>query len=349
LPPRPLRALLISDGKPGHYHQAEGVIAALRRLVEVDTTRMEVHRRRLVPGRTLLQLINAGAAPATILRAGYGLRRADMPAADVVVSAGGETLAANAAAAKLLAVPNIFCGRLRRLAAEHMSLVLVTLDSLASYPNHLVCLPPSPIDLARVPKSGPKRQSGPTTPPARVGVLIGGNAGAFRYTQSDWLQLTAFMRKAHFALGIRWLATTSRRSGPIIGDALAALAADPTNGIETFIDFRTSGPGTLAKILSDADAVLCTDDSTSMISEVVGACLPVVTVMPAATALEPREAEFRHLLADRGWYRTLALAHLTPESFLAALAEIRPRSTSARDELAAGIAQRLPQLIGALT
>lgn len=343
--PRPLSALLLSDGKPGHYHQAEGVIAALARLGPVDTSRLEVRRRFVMPTRTLLQLVNGGASPATVLRLGYGLRAASLPPADVVVSAGGETLAANAAAAKLLGAANIFCGRLRRLAPEHMSVVLVNLESLAAHPNHLVCLPPSPIDLEPGPTAGGgARRASRAGPPARVGVLIGGNSGAFRYRPADWLRLTGFLREAHRAHGVRWLATTSRRSGAFVGDALAAMAAEPDSGLETFIDFRTAGPGTLARIFAAADAILCTDDSTSMICEAVGACLPVVTVAPAARALEAREAEFRRLLASRGWYRSLPLAQLTPESFIAALEEITPRSSSARDELASAIAQRLPEL-----
>jgi mitochondrial fission protein ELM1 len=336
----PLKVLLLSDGKPGHYHQAEGVVAALGRLRPVDMTRLEVRRRFIVPTRTLLQSVNAGAAPARILRLGYGIAASELPATDLVVSAGGETLAANAAAAKMLGVPNIFCGRLRRLAAEHVALVLVTLESLATAANHLVCLPPSPIDIA----AAAGRRFGRDRPPARVAVLVGGNSGDFRYREPDWHRLTGFLREAHRTRGLRWLATTSRRSGPRIGDALAALAADPAGGLETFVDFRTAGPGSLAQLLAAADAVLCTDDSTSMICEVVGACLPVVAVSPESSAHEPREAEFRQLLADHGWYRSLPLADLTAESFLAALEEIIPRTTSARDELAAAIAGRLPRL-----
>ena len=81
-----------------------------------------------------------------------------------------------------------------------------------------------------------------------------------------------------------------------------------------------------------------------MISEAVGACLPVVAVSPETGTHETREIEFRRLLADRGWYRSLSLAHLSPESFLTALEAITPRDTNASDELAAAIADRLPEL-----
>jgi mitochondrial fission protein ELM1 len=317
------------------------VIAAIGRLRAVATTRLEVRRRFVVPTRTLLQLVNGGAAPATVLRVGYGIRADALPAADVVVSAGGETLAANAAAARALGAANVFCGRLRRLAPEHVRLVIVSLARFAELPNHMVSLPPSPID---VPRATAPRRYGRDKPPRRIGVLVGGNSGAFRYGTEDWQQLIGFLRAAHAAHGMRWLATTSRRSGAVIGDALAALAADAGGGIDTFVDFRTAGPGTLPQIFAAADAILCTDDSTTMISEAVGACLPVVSVAPEG-ALESREDEYRQHLADHGWYRRLPLASLTPDAFLAALEAITPRTTSQLDELAAALAARLPELV----
>jgi hypothetical protein len=82
-----------------------------------------------------------------------------------------------------------------------------------------------------------------------------------------------------------------------------------------------------------------------MLSEAVGACLPLLAVAPEARALETREAEYRQLLAERGWYRSLSLAQLTSDTFLAALEEITPRTNSAREELAAAIGRRLPGLL----
>jgi len=344
--PQSLTALLLADSKPGHYHQSEGVIAAIGRLRPVTTLRLEIRRRLFLPTRTLLQLVNRGASAATVLRLGYGIDPGSLPNADVVVSAGGETLAANAAAAKLLGVANVFCGRLRLLAPEHVKLVIVSLQRFAELPNHLVSLPPSPIDMELPPatRANAGVRFGRTKPPARVGVLIGGNSGAYRYRSQDWLQLTAFLREAHRVHGVRWLAATSRRSGRFIADALASMAEAREGGLETFIDFRTAGAGTLAQIFAAADAILCTDDSTTMISEAIGARLPVVSVGPAVSALEAREAEYRQFLAREGWYRSLALSQLAPETFLAALEEISPRTSSQLDELAAAISRRLPEL-----
>ena len=346
---RPLNALLLSDGKPGHYHQAEGVIAAL-----APAGAGHHHPPRGAPP---LRHPDAHAAAArqcrracrpAILRLGYGLRAAELPPADVVVSAGGETLAANAAAAKALGAANIFCGRLRRLAPEHVMLVLVTLEQpgRASQPPRLPAAvahrlrPP-----ARATAGG--RRFGRDHPPARVGVLIGGNSGAFRYRPEDWLQLTGFLREAHRAHGIRWLATTSRRSGAFIGDALAAMAAEADSGLETFIDFRTAGPG---HARPDFRRRRCHPVHRRLHQHALGG-----RSAPACPwwRWHPRRARWRRARpsiascspSGAGIARC-ASPQLTPAAFLAALEEIAPRTTSARDELAAAIGQRLPMLFG---
>jgi uncharacterized protein len=337
----PLKALLLSDGKPGHYHLAEGVLAAAARLRPIDTHRLTLRRRRWLPTRGLYHLLNRGAPPALVLRLGYGLCRNDLPAADLVVSAGGETLAANAAAATLLDVPNIFCGRIRRLAPQRVRLVIAWLEKFAHLPNHLLALPPSPFEVAR---PGEPERLGPANPPRRAGALIGGNSGSVRYSAEDWKRLAGFLRESHRCHGIRWLATTSRRSGPEITDALAALAAESGGPIERFIDYRVAGPGTLGQILAAAQAVLVTADSSTMITDAIGARLPTVGVTCDSGTMEEGEAEFRKLMTRRGWYRSLGFAELRPETFLDALGEVTPRQIGALDELATGLRQRLPEL-----
>jgi mitochondrial fission protein ELM1 len=158
------------------------------------------------------------------------------------------------------------------------------------------------------------------------------------------MRLTAFMRDLHRRHGVHWFATTSRRSGRFIGDALSAMAGEADSPLIRFIDYRTAGPGALAEIFAAADAVVCTEDSTTMISEAVGAQLPVVTVSPDTSRLEKRELEYRAFLAHQGWYRSLPLATLSSEAYLRALGEVTPRTTSQLDELADALRQRIPEL-----
>ena len=219
------------------------------RLGPVNTTRLEVRRRFIVPTRTLLQLVNAGASSAQILQSAMACMRAAGACRYRGVGRRRDA-GCQRRGGKTLGAPNIFCGRLRRLGVgAHQRWCWSPSRAWPSMPNHLVCLPPSPVDIASASSTERGAQRfGRANPPARVGVLIGGNSGAFRYREKDWLHLIGFLRDAHRSHGIRWLATTSRRSGPFIADALAAMAAEPDSGLETFIDFRTAGPGTLARI-----------------------------------------------------------------------------------------------------
>jgi mitochondrial fission protein ELM1 len=334
--------LLLSDGKPGHYHQSEGVIAAMAHLRPVVTHQLRVRRRRVLPARILQQLLRAGASPRTILRLGYGIRPEALPPADVIVSAGGETLAANAAIALLLKRPNIFYGSLRRLPPSLIRLNIVYLDRLAVLPNQLVSLPPSAADPP--PDTSPASRSNVSHPPRLIGALIGGASGVFHYSQDDWSRLLQLMRETYATTGARWLVTTSRRSPAALGDALGAMAARPDSPIAEFIDFRNAGPGTAARVLAAADAIVCTDDSTAMISEAVGARLPVVSLSIDLEALRGPEAEFRAYLARQRWLRILPLESATATLLLSAFEEVAPRTATVAEELASALAQRLPEL-----
>jgi mitochondrial fission protein ELM1 len=343
VPLAPLNVLLLSDGKPGHYHQSEGVITAMARLRPVVTHQLRVRRRLLVPSRTLQHLLKAGVSPRHVLRLGYGLKPDALPRADVVVSTGGETLAANAAIAALLGCPNIFYGSLRRLPPALVRLNIVYLDSLAVLPNQLVSFPPS---AAEPPADG--AASAPavdgTRPPRLIGALLGGDSGVFRYGEKDWLRLLQLMRDTTTACGARWIATTSRRSSAFLGDALASLAAEVHSPLAEFIDYRTAGPGSAARVLAAASAIVCTDDSTAMISEAVGARLPVVSLSIDPAAIIGYEAEYRAYLARQGWCRVLPLGATTPDLLLSAFEAITPRTATVAEELAGALAARLPEL-----
>lgn len=345
----PLKLIFLADTRPGHYHLAQGVIAALARLRPVEVTRVPVMRRWIVPTRWLRRRIaSQNFFPPRMLRMAYRIDAYALPKADLVISAGGETLMPNICVSRFLGVPNIYCGSLLRgLEAENFSLVISSYDRDAGSPRHLVVLKPSAIDpdaLGRpveVPRYGPARH------PRIAGLLIGGNAGPFRYRRAEWEQLLDFVRSAARAWGIRWLVSTSRRTPPYVADRLAALAQD-ASAIARFIDFRTAGPGTLPQIFAEAEVILATEDSSTMISEAVSARLPVVGVAPSAHRFTDEEAEYRKFLVRNNWCRVLPIAALTLESFAQALSEIEPLKENPLAALAAHIKQRLPELFVAV-
>jgi uncharacterized protein len=340
----PLKILFLADTRPGHYHLAEGVIAALKRLRPVEVTRIPVERRWIVPTRFLRFRLNSnGFWPPRMLRMAYRIDADALAKPDLVISAGGETLMATLCVTRLFGVPNIFCGSLRGIEAERFSLVVSSYDRDAGSKRHIVVLKPSAIDPdalgrpAEVPRYGADRF------PHVAGLLIGGNAGPFRYRADEWERLRAFMGEVSQAWGTRWLVSTSRRTPSHVGDEIAELANDESV-IARFIDYRTAGPGTLPEIFASAEVIVCTEDSSTMISEAVSARLPVVGVAPAAHRFTDEEAEYRAFLLGKNWCRVLPIAELTPEAFAIALAEIEPLQENPLDALAARLRERLPQL-----
>ena len=338
---RPLSILLLSDDRPGHYHLAEGVIAAIARSRPVITSRLLVQRRRWLPGRGLAEMLIRGAPAGAILAAGYGLDAKRLPKSDLIVSAGGETLVANAALARLMNAPNIFCGSLRRVPAQAFSLIVSSYARHASLPRHLVALKPNGIDPDTLRRAPTTARPGP---PRLAGLLIGGDSGHFRYQRAEWQALLSFLRQSRLTHGTQWAVSTSRRSPPAIGDELAALGAEPATPIADLVDFRTSGPGTLPRIFAKAEAIVCTEDSSTMLSEAVCARLPVVGVSPVQHGFKDEERQYREFMRAHGWCRFLPLRELTPARFVAELGSIVPLAENHLDRLATALRERLPQL-----
>jgi mitochondrial fission protein ELM1 len=344
---QPLRVIFLADTRPGHYHLAQGVIAALERLRPVEVTRIEVKRKWIVPTRWLRARINAKSFfPPRMLRMSYRIDAYALPPADLVVSAGGETQMANICVSRFLGgIPSIFCGSLLRgLVPENFSLIISSYDRDATSPRHMVVLKPSAIDPDKLGRPAVVPRYGPNLHPKLAGLLVGGNAGPFRYKREEWEWLLAFITQVSREWGTRWLISTSRRTPDSVADLIAKVAEDESV-VARFIDYRTAGPGTLPEIFGKAEVVVCTEDSSTMISEAVSARLPVVGVAPKAHRFTDEEQDYRDFLIGNNWCRVLPIAELTPARFADALSEITPLQENPLDTLAAKLRERLPELL----
>lgn len=339
-----LHILHLSDGRPGHYHLAEGVIAALGRARETAVTTQEIKRRWVVPGRLLRALLDQKkVSPEFVLKLGYGFDAHALAPVGLVISSGGQTLPANVAATRALGAGNIFVGSLRGVAPENFSLIISSYERHAGLPRHLVTLKPSALDPDTLRRPSKVPTYGPANPPELAGLLIGGDSGLFKYKEDEWSRLLDFAREVSNAWGTRWLVSTSPRTDRQTAEAAFSLAKDK-KVIADFIDFKLTGPGTLEKIFAKADMILCSEDSSTMISEAAWARLPVIGVSPAHHAFKPEEREYRQLLVHNNWCRFLPIARLNVERFGSALAEIEPFSENPLDGLAGELQTRLPEL-----
>ncbi len=333
-----LPVLLITDGKPGHASLSDGIVAALARSHEVKLTTVRVDRPSWLPPRALSGLTNARVSVTPRL---LGLDL-DALAANpscpprLVVSAGGDTLAANVFAARRFNCTNVFYGSLRAYRASDFTLVLTSYAEAARQPNIVMTLKPSALDPDTIARPPRHSLPSPVVPPS-LGLLVGGDSGTIRWRDADWANLLALAERGDpdtFCL----VAANSRRTPDAISDRLAELA---NTGIIGFIDVRTAGPGTLLPLFAGSDAILATIDSSSMISQAVWARRKVAVLTPAGWDLPDLERSYRRHLADNRWTVDVALAGATPASILAALDRVQPMHTNPLDDLAALLANRL--------
>jgi uncharacterized protein len=330
-----LKTLILSDGRPGHYQLAEGIVSALKRHATPQVERLDCRRGRW-PGLVLAGLSSAARLDRLMLRRIYRLTPPELGQFDLIVSAGAETLAANVACARLSGAANIFYGSLRAFQPENFSLVLTSYAANADRPRHAMVMKPSPLPwFDRRPPSVGKLRA-----PVKAMLLLGGEAGTTHFTDEDWRQLLAFVQASHQAHGTRWIVSNSRRTPAAVSDRLPVELPSP----HVVIDVRDPQAMRLAEAFEDVEAVVCTDDSSTMISEAIGMGLPTLGVTPVAHTLTLDEAAYRAYLQGSGWHRRLAIAALTPDRFLAELGQIRPLQQNPLDRLGDLIAERVPKL-----
>jgi len=337
MPTRTLTTLLISDGKPGHYHLSDGVCAALARRRALDITRLDVARPRWLPARALSALTNVGEYGRRAVPRALGFAAMPIPACDLIVSAGGDTLAANVALAKVYGCPNVFYGSLRRYRPADFSLVLTSYAERAHLPRHAMTLKPSAFDPDTVAARARPVGALPVT-----GLLVGGDSGTVRYNAEDWTRLVAFLADGARD-GATWIVSNSRRTPDWVSDALSAVAAQ-TQGVVAFIDVRATGAGTLGALFAASDRIAVTVDSSSMISEAIWARKPVVALLPQQHGLPASEQGYRDYLASQGWIASLALEQASAIAFEAACARVVPIVGNPLDTLATLLMERLPEL-----
>jgi mitochondrial fission protein ELM1 len=316
--------LLLSDGRPGHFRQSEAIVLALGRRIAIKVERIELIKPRIFP-RRLARYAARWLPPGLVLRWLYGLRDGATPKPDAIVSAGGNTLAANIALAKKHRVPNIFSGTPRHIGPGEFALVLTPYKSEAALPNTAYALKPCALD----PDAFPAPKRWPATP-FRIAVFVGGPTPASDFREPDWQALGQLMLAMSTQQGVRFILVTSRRTPAEFYDALGP-QLDRADIVERFVDHRNAGTGSIAEGYA-ADAIMVTSDSMSMITEGCAARRPVIVLAPAVT--KPfRDNEAVESLAADNRLAVLPVREATPEQIAAKLEALTPMTENHLDRL----------------
>lgn len=335
----PLHILILSDGRPGHYHLSDGIAASIMRRRTAIVRRVDVRRGRW-PGAVVAALTRAKLAPTRLLRLVYGIDPAPLAPVDLVVSAGAETLAASIALARLAKVPNIHYGSLRLFDENDFSLVLTSYATRASA-RQVYAPKPAAFDPDALGLPAPSAAWTGGFPP-RMALLVGGDGKDCRFTSQDWSAIENLLVDTA-RRGTRWTISNSRRTAGDVSDRLQRLVAEG-GPVAEMIDVRRPHARPLATLLAEVDAMLVTADSSSMISEGVFARRPVVALAPTHFRLDSEEAGYRARLAAGGAMATLAVGELTPTRLEQALRAVTPQTVNPLDALADLIASHVPEL-----
>lgn len=327
--PRHLRVLLISDGRPGHYRQSEGVVAALRRRVTVELDRVTLGVPMPLP-KALLPRLGRLIGPAFFLRLIHGLDPARIARPHVVVSAGGSTLGANVALSRILQVPNVFSGSTRGYPLEAFRLVLSPYPHAAVAPNVVVGPKPTPFDPDAIP--APRRfNAREEVRGARVGVLVGGATPYANFGDEDWSRLARTVAMLASEGGCRVTVVTSPRSPEAAYAHLLPMVAG-SGGAISVIDYRSAGPGSIEAAF-DCDVILITSDSMSMMTEAAVSRRPAIALAPRAVG-RSRDDEAVRGLVEAGWLAVLPLAEADWDHVTKAAVDLAPAQDNHLDRLA---------------
>lgn len=273
---------ILSEGSPGHVSQSIGLVAALADRIPLESRQLEC--RPMISGfiRSLIRLFwmgkNGRPLPGKVLHGPLGLEPInahDQPPG-LIISSGGKSVFAARTLAVKYQVPFIFLGERKPYPAGWFHTVF-TPSSLETTPHDVrMDVIPTKITPQIVKQAAADWKDRPAGPLWTM--LIGGKSRSHHYTDADWERLAAGMAMLARRHNIRWLVTTSRRTGKEIEARLRDLL--PPDVVAEAVWWCHAPEKKFAAYLGAADKIWVTQDSVSMVTEATATGLPTQLVYP---------------------------------------------------------------------
>ena len=287
---------IISEGSPGHISQSEGLVQALARRIELQVSTVETRPRLNGFGRKLVRLWMGAPGrplPAGFLQKVLGCEAPQDPPPDLIVTSGGKAVFAARTLAARFGAPLVFIGERKPYPSGWFHTVFTPSASETGVNDVAIEMIPTQVTRERVEQAA---AAWTERPDGRLwAMVIGGTSVSHRYAASDWDELAAGMNALAHREGIRWLLTTSRRTG---AEAEARLRAGLDLSVVAAAVWWAGKPEKkMEAFLGTAERVIVTQDSVTMITEAVASGRPVAVTRPADVRF-PRDSFMPDYLAN---------------------------------------------------
>jgi mitochondrial fission protein ELM1 len=330
---------IISEGSPGHVCQSEGLVAALAHLtpIEVHVVQTKPKFGGLIRKGVLWKMgRNGNPLSDRFLKRRLGCEPpATQP--NLIVASGGKSVFAARSLAVKHGAPLVFLGERKPYPSRWFHTVFTPSPFETELYDVAVEMVPTGITPAKVETAANRWTERPQG--QLWAMLIGGESVSHPYSADDWRTLGARMNALAQTHGIRWLVSTSPRTGKEVEAALRR-AIDPRS-IARAVWWADKPEKLMTPILGSAAWVFVTQDSVTMVTEAIESGRPVVVARPEKTVFQPTSFLPGYFDRLEKAARIIRIPFDKLGSFHPANTAIQPRMQPVSDELAALLLTRL--------
>lgn len=169
----------------------------------------------------------------------------------------------------------IFIGEPKRIKREMVDILISTPSTLADDPD--IFLETLPVRYVSPHFTEAKNKLNISS----VGLMLGGNANGYSYSEKDWISI-AELARSFYEMGCEVYILTSPRTTKSAEQAIKQSLREIDNG-KARIKFSFWSEGdvlSVEHVLKEIDFAIVTEDSASMLSEVISSKIPAAAVYP---------------------------------------------------------------------
>ncbi len=330
---------IISEGSPGHLSQSQGLVATLSERIEIEKYLIETRQNIGGLMRKFVRLwmgSNGRALSDHFLRTRLGCEPPGIKP-DLIVTSGGKAVFAARSLAVSHGAPLVFLGERKPYPSSWFHTVFTPSPFETDANDVLIEMIPTGITPERVNAAAHAWKERPDG--NLWAMIIGGTSASHAYTDADWKLLASKMNTLAQAHDIRWLVSTSRRTGAH-AEVILREHLNPQN-IAYAVWWSEKPEKLMAAFLGSSTWVCVTQDSVTMVTEAVASGRPVLVTMPAKTAIKPSSFLHAYFGQLEAASRIVRVPIETLELFHPGNIRLQPRSTPIDQELATSLLSRL--------